>query len=206
MLARDRFGLARQLYATVFGDASHRTRNAAEAEAMTFVETGDVTTGLMTLRELEQQARALGDDTRLSATLNSIAVALVSAGRAEEALPLIDEGLALSAKLNQATVWTRVIKSRALRLAGQTERAIEVGEAVVTEYRETISPSGGPRRAEAERELALALSQLKSRPHDRVRTLFESVVAQRREFLGEDSPLTRQSLRELEAAQTKNPP
>ncbi len=201
-LARERFGTSREFYTQVFGESSHRTRNATEAEAMTFVETGDVAAGLATLRLLEQQARDLKDDTRLSATLNSIAVALVSAGRAEEALPLIDESLALAAKLNQATIWTRVIQVRALRSTGQIERAIEKGEGVVAEYRETISPSGGPRRAEAERELALALSESKSKPQDRIRALFDSVLAQRRAFLGEDSPLSQQSIRELDAVMT----
>ena len=132
-------------------------------------------------------------------------MALVSAGRAEEALPLIDESLALAAKLNQATIWTRVIQVRALRSTGQIERAIEMGEGVVAEYRETISPSGGPRRAEAERELALALSESKSKPQDRIRALFDSVLAQRRAFLGEDSPLSQQSIRELDAVMTGEP-
>lgn len=195
--ARQRFGEARVLFERAFGPESHKTRNALEAEAMAQVEVGEVEAGLATLRAVVAQSRSLNDPARLVGQLNSLALALLAAQRANEALPLIDEGLALSAQLGQATAWTRVIHARALRLAGQTTSAVEVAEAVAAEYRETISPAGGPRRAEAERELALALLDLPVPPRERVTELFESVLSQRHASLGEDSALTRSSADEL---------
>ena len=97
-------------------------------------------------------------------------------------------------------MWTRVIRARALRLPGRVDEAIEVADVVVSEYRDSISPKGGPRRAEAERELALALLAQASPPRARAIELLESVLAQRRSSLGDDSPLTRVSAEELARA------
>lgn len=204
-LARQRFGEARALFQRAFGADSLKTRNAEEAEAMARVETGEVAAGLATLQALLAQSRALGDSARMVGQLNSLALALLAAQRAEEALPRVEESLALGAELGQATVWTRVIQARALRLAGRTEAAIEVAEAVVAEYRDSISPNGGPRRAEAERELALALLDRPGADRGRAIALLESVVAQRRTYLGEESPLTRASVDELATAAKRTP-
>ncbi|SDD54630.1 serine/threonine-protein kinase [Aquimonas voraii] len=204
-LARQRFGEARALFERAFGADSHKTRNALEAEAMARVEVGEVDAGLETLRALVAQSRALDDHTRLSAQLNSLAMGLLAAQRANEALPLIDESLALAAELGQLTTWTRVIQARALRLAGQPERALTVAEVVAAEYRESISPNGGPRRAEAERELALALFDLPDADREQALALLRSVLEQRRASLGEGSPLTRASVDELAAAAKRNP-
>jgi len=199
-LARQRFGEARALFERAFGADSHKTRNALEAEAMARVEVGEVEAGLETLHALVAQSRALDDRARLSAQLNSLAMALLAARRADEALPLIDESLALAAELGQLTAWTRVIKARALRLAGQPARAVAVAEVVAAEYRDSISPNGGPRRAEAERELALALLAVAGADREQALGLLRSVLEQRRTSLGEDSPLTRASLEELTTA------
>lgn len=199
-LARQRFGEARALFERAFGADSHKTRNALEAEAMARVEVGEVEAGLDTLRALVAQSRALDDRTRLSAQLNSLAMALLAAQRAEEALPLIDESLALAAELGQITAWTRVIQARALRLAGQPKRALAVAEIVAAEYRDSISPKGGPRRAEAERELALSLLAAPGADRGRAIGLLHGVLEQRRASLGEDSPLTRASVEELASA------
>ena len=200
VLARQRFGESRVLFERAFGADSHKTRNALEAEAMAQVEVGEVEAGLDTLQSLVAQSRALNDPARLSAQLNSLALAQVAAQRAADALPLIDEGLGLAAELGQATVWTRVIQARALRLAGRVDKAIAVADVVVGEYRDSISPNGGPRRAEAERELALALLAQTEPPRARAIELLESVLAQRRASLGDDSPLTRASAEELALA------
>ncbi|ODU46181.1 serine/threonine-protein kinase [uncultured Aquimonas sp.] len=199
-LARQRFGDARALFERAFGADSHKTRNALEAEAMARVEVGEVEGGLDTLRALVAQSRALDDRTRLSAQLNSLAMGLLAAQRAEAALPLIDESLALAAELGQITAWTRVIQARALRLAGQPERALAVAEVVAAEYRDSISPNGGPRRAEAERELALSLLAAPGADRGRAIALLRSVFEQRLASLGEDSPLTRASVDELASA------
>ncbi len=200
VLARQRFGESRVLFERAFGADSHKTRNALEAEAMAQVEVGEVEAGLDTLQSLVAQSRALNDPARLSAQLNSLALARVAAQQAPEALPLIEEGLGLAAELGQGTVWTRVIQARALRLAGRVDKAIEVADVVVSEYRDSISPNGGPRRAEAERELALALLAQAESPRARAIELLESVLAQRRASLGEDSPLTHASAEELALA------
>jgi eukaryotic-like serine/threonine-protein kinase len=199
-LARQRFGEARSLFERAFGADSHKTRNALEAEAMAKVEVGEVEAGLETLQSLVAQSRALNDPARLSGQLNSLALARIAARRAPQALPLIEESLRLAAELGQTTPWTRVIQTRALRLAGRVDEAIEVADVVVSEYRDSISPNGGPRRAEAERELALALLAQAEPPRARAIELLESVLAQRRASLGEDSPLTRASAEELALA------
>jgi eukaryotic-like serine/threonine-protein kinase len=199
-LARQRFGEARALFERAFGADSHKTRNALEAEAMAKVEVGEVEAGLETLQSLVAQSRALNDPARLSGQLNSLALARIAARRAPQALPLIEESLRLAAELGQTTPWTRVIQTRALRLAGRVDEAIELADVVVSEYRDSISPNGGPRRAEAERELALALLAQAEPPRARAIELLESVLAQRRASLGEDSPLTRASAEELALA------
>ncbi len=204
-LARQRFGEARALFERAFGTDSHKTRNALEAEAMARVEVGEVEAGLDTLRALVAQSRALDDRARLSAQLNSLAMAEIAAGRAGEALPAIEESLALATELGQATVWTRVIQARALRLAGNPQAAIEIAEPVVGEYRDSISPNGGPRRAEAERELALSLLAVAGAEQEQALSLLRSVLEQRRGSLGEDSPLTRASAYELASAAGRNP-
>lgn len=204
-LARQRFGEARTLFERAFGADSHKTRNALEAEAMAEVEVGEVETGLESLRALVAQSRALNDPARVSGQLNSLAMALLAAQRASEAVPLVEESLALSAELGQMTAWTRVIQARALRLAGQRERALAVAERVAAEYRDSISPNGGPRRAEAEREHALALLDSGDAGRTRALDLLRSVLEQRQASLGEDSPLTRASVEELALATATGP-
>jgi len=172
---------------------------------MARVEVGEVEGGLDTLRALVAQSSALDDRTRLSAQLNSLAMGLLAAQRAEAALPLIDESLALAAELGQITAWTRVIQARALRLARQPERALAVAEIVAAEYRDSISPNGGPRRAEAERELALSLLAAPGADRGRAIALLRSVFEQRLASLGEDSPLTRASVDELASAAGARP-
>ncbi|WP_395787944.1 protein kinase [Aquimonas sp.] len=203
--ARQRFEQAHALYVQAFGADSGKARQVAEALAMVRVETDDIDAGLAELQTLVAAARAVDDRARLGSLLNSQALALLAAERPAQALPLIEQSLALSAELGQASWWTQVIHARALRLAGDPEAAVAVAEPVVAHYRDVLSPKGGPRRAEAERELALALQQGGPEARARAANLLESALAQRRSALGDDSPLTRQSGIELAQARAYSP-
>lgn len=184
-------------FAASLGADSRRALGAREGALMAAIEQGRAHEALPALQALLALLRERELQDALPSALNTLALAHAALGASEPALQLLAESEALGKSLGQLTLWTTALHGRVLRSAGRSEEAIGVLEPIVAHYRETVSPDGGPRRAEIERELALALMQLQEPDRARIRALLASVLDRRRGALGDDSPLTTQSAQEL---------
>jgi eukaryotic-like serine/threonine-protein kinase len=185
------------LFAASLGPDARRALTAREGALMCAIEQGRARDALPGLQALVALLRERSHEDALPSSLNTLALAQQSLGETDAALAALDESLAIGQRLGQFTLWTDVLRGRVLRDAGRTAEAIAILDPIASHYREVASPDGGPRRAEIERELALALMQMPEPDSLRIESLLDSALTQRRAALGEESPLTRQSAQEL---------
>lgn len=191
------FERAAGLYASTLGPRHSVTLQAHEGRALALAQTLQAQPAAAIMAEVVARHRETGDQQKLVSALATQAMAQSALGQSTPALAAIDESLSLAQRLGQPDEWQRVLRGRFLRELGQLDRARSELEAVVDEYRTRIAPKGGPRRATAERELALTLQVLGE--HAAARELLASVLEQRERLLGAASPLAEQSRRELAA-------
>lgn len=191
------FLAAERLFANSLGADARRALTAREGALMCAIEQGRASEALAGLHALVALLRQRGDEAALPSSLNTLALAHHSLGNADAALAALDDSLAIGSRVGQFTLWTEALRGRVLRSAERHEAAIAILDPIAKHYRDVVSPDGGPRRADIERELALALMRMSRPDAERIDGLLDSVLNQRRAALGDDSPLTRRSAQEL---------